>query len=124
MRAAQCGNHIGSSAGSVQADLRASMGMCAVHSRRLMEDPGPGPIMTSVVHEGVVGALAQLREPTQVGRCPACHSLSRSLDDARRLVVNALGQNAAARRYGAHSGLCLNHVLALDGRGTGAAGGS
>jgi hypothetical protein len=100
---------------SVQADLRASMGMCAVHSRRLMEDPGPGPIMTTVVHEALAGALAQLRDPTEVGPCPACHARSRSLDDARHLVVTALGTDAGARRYGACSGLCLNHVRALDG---------
>jgi hypothetical protein len=103
------------SAASVQADLRASLGMCSVHSRRLMEDPGPGPIMTTVVREGLAGALSRLRDQTPIGPCPVCHAMSRALDDARHLVLGALEHEAEARRYGEHAGLCLDHVLALDG---------
>jgi hypothetical protein len=103
------------SAASVQADLRASLGMCPVHSRRLMEDPGPGPIMATVVREGLAGALSRLREPTAIGPCPVCHAMSRAHDDALHLVLNGLEHDAEARRYGEHAGLCLNHLLALGG---------
>ncbi len=99
------------SAASVRGQLRTSLGMCPTHSRRLMEDPGPGPILTTVVHEALTGAAAHLREPGPGAPCPACAALSRASDDARHLVVHALATDSEARRFQDHAGLCLKHVL-------------
>lgn len=98
---------------SVQAQLRAAMGMCARHSRRLIDDPGPGPVVTTVVREALTGAHARLRGPAPGGSCPACESaLSRS-GDVRHLVSNALLHKSEARHFTEHHGLCLGHALAL-----------
>ena len=102
-------------AANVQAELRASMGMCAAHSRRLMKEPGPGPIVTMVAREALAGALSRMRDGTPSGPCPACYAKARSLEDTRHLVLDALERERDASRYREHPGLCLDHLLALEG---------
>jgi hypothetical protein len=102
------------SSASVQAELRASMGMCAVHARRIIEDPGPGPVVTLVAREGLAGAISHVQEGTRPARCPACRAASRGLDGAGHLVIAALERERDASRYAQHRGLCLEHVLALS----------
>ena len=98
---------------SVRAQLRASLGMCPAHSRRLVEDPGPGPVLTTVALEAVAGARARLSEDSPGGPCPACAALARSCDDAARLLIDGLARDNDRRRYAHHRGICLDHLVGL-----------
>lgn len=98
----------------VQAQLRASMGMCAAHCRRLVEDPGPGPVLTTVAGAGIAGARACLRGEIPAGPCLVCASLSRSAGDVADLLTGALKhEDALRRRYTKHRGVCLDHVFSF-----------
>jgi hypothetical protein len=99
---------------TVQAQLRASMGMCPAHSRRLIDDPGAGPVVTTVVGEALAGARARLRDELPAGPCPACASLSRSAGDVAHLVADGLEHEDHLRDYSKHRGVCLDHVFALS----------
>ncbi len=99
---------------TVRAELRASMGMCPGHSRRVVEDPGAGAVLTTVVGEALVGARARLREELPVGPCPACASLSRSAGDVAHLLVDGLADEGHLRHYAEHRGVCLDHVFTLS----------
>src|ERR1700733_4940071 len=57
-------------AASVHAQLRASMGMCPVHARRLLEGVGEGHVMTIVLRESLAGARHGLRGDAQIAPCP------------------------------------------------------
>ena len=100
-------------AASVQGELRAGMGMCPAHSRRLVETPGPGPVLTTVVREALAGARARLRGETPAGQCPACASLSRSVGDVGHLLIDGLAHEGERGRYAAHRGVCRDHAFAL-----------
>lgn len=101
-------------AASVQAQLRSSMGMCPCHSRRLIEDPGPGPVATTVVGQALAGAQARLRDDAaRDGPCPACDAVARGSADVRHLVLDALTRDRDVGRYREHPGMCLEHVLAV-----------
>jgi hypothetical protein len=99
--------------GAVQAQLRASMGMCPAHSRRLVEDPGAGPVTTTVVRQALAGARARLRGEIAAGPCPACASLSRSAGDVAHLLADGLEDEGNLTGYSEHRGVCLDHVLEL-----------
>lgn len=99
---------------TVQAQLRASMGMCPAHSRRLIQDPGAGAVVTTVVREGLAGARARLRDELPVGPCPACASLSRSAHDVAHLLIDGLEHEDHLKDYLEHRGVCLEHVFALS----------
>ena len=100
-------------AASVQAQLRAGMGMCPAHSRRLVETPGPGPVLTTVVREALAGARARLHDDIPASQCPACASLSRSAGDVAHLLAEGLAHEGELWRYAEHRGVCLKHVFAL-----------
>ncbi len=100
---------------SVQAQLRASAGMCPAHSRRLIEDPGPGPVVTTVARDAVAGARMRLREETTVSGCPACESVTRAAGDATRVMIDGLRREGDLRRYLRHPGVCLDHMFTLAG---------
>ena len=95
----------------VQARLRAGLGMCPAHSRRLVEELGEGHIMTTVVREALAGALHQVRGDTQAGPCPACEAVEAGSRRACRLVLDGLGDPGLSRLYSDHGGMCLVHVL-------------
>ncbi len=98
---------------TVQTQLRASMGTCPAHSRRLIEDPGVGPVVTTVVREALAGARACLRGELPVGPCPACASLSRSAGDVAHLLADGLRQEDNLTAYSEHRGICLDHLVAF-----------
>lgn len=95
----------------VQARLRAALGMCPAHSRRLVEEVGEGHIMTTVVREALAGALQLLGEETQAGACPACEAVAAGSRRACQLVLDGLRDPALTRLYSEHGGMCLAHVL-------------
>ena len=99
------------SVAEVQARLRAGMGMCEVHSRRLVEEFGEGHVMTIIVREAIAGARQRLREEGEPGSCPACDAVGFGGQRARQLVVDGLADPATARAYSDHDGVCLAHFL-------------
>jgi hypothetical protein len=99
------------SVADVQARLRASAGMCPVHSRRLVEDIGGGHVMTIVMREALAGARQRARDERQPGPCPACEATAFSAQRARHMVLDGLSDPARARLYSEHDGICLTHFL-------------
>jgi hypothetical protein len=103
----------------VQARLRASMGMCPVHSRRLVDEVGGGHMMTIVMREALAGARRRVRDELGPGPCPACEAVAFGEHSARQMVLDGLNDPAQARLYSEHGGICLVHLLAaapsLDG---------
>jgi hypothetical protein len=99
------------SVAEVQARLRAGMGLCDVHSRRLIEEFGDGHVMTIIVREAIAGARQRLRDEGEPGPCPACEAVGFGGQRARQLVVDALADPATARAYSEHDGVCLAHFL-------------
>ncbi|HUA03227.1 MAG TPA: hypothetical protein VMB27_04935 [Solirubrobacteraceae bacterium] len=95
----------------VQGRLRAALGMCPPHSRRLVEELGGGHIMTTVVREALAGALHHVRGDTQTGTCPACEAVEAGSRRGCRLVLDGLLEPAMTRLYSDHGGMCLVHVL-------------
>jgi hypothetical protein len=101
------------SSAEVQAQLRAGMGMCPVHSRRLVDEFGAGPITTVVAREALAGALEHIRGEAHLGSCAACDMLAGSSEYFNHLVIDALHGVNGARRYREHAGMCLPHFLGL-----------
>ena len=100
----------------VQARLRAAMGVCPAHARRLLEGVGEGHVMTIVMREALAGARLALRGESQISSCPACDSVAFGARHARALLVEGLRDPALARLYAEHDGVCLVHLLdALPG---------
>jgi len=94
----------------MHARLRASMGMCAAHTRRLIEDIGDGHIVTTVMRQAVLGALQHLGGDDPPGACPACEAVSVAAGRAAQVVADGLTDPGHARLYNEHTGLCLPHV--------------
>jgi hypothetical protein len=95
----------------VQAQLRAALGMCPAHSRRLVDEVGEGNVMNVVAGEALDGARDALSGALRPGRCPACEAVAVAVDDAQHLVEGRLRDPATAARYGEQAGLCLPHFL-------------
>jgi hypothetical protein len=95
----------------VQARLRAGMGMCRAHSRRLIEEIGEGHIMTTVAREALAGARQTLRGDGPLGSCCACDAVASAWEHANHMLVDGLLDSTNARRYSEHQGMCLPHVL-------------
>ncbi|MGH2886634.1 MAG: hypothetical protein ACRDPA_28745, partial [Solirubrobacteraceae bacterium] len=101
------------SSAEVQAQVRAGMGMCPVHSRRVVDEIGAGPITTVVAREALAGAIQHVRGEARVGSCAACDTLAGSSEYVNHLVIDALHGVNGARRYGEHAGMCLPHLVGL-----------
>lgn len=101
------------SAAEVQARLRAGMGMCPGHSRRLVDDlgQGEGHIMTTVMRHALAGARQVLGDGGPPGPCPACEAVAFGAQRGRSVVLGGLSDPAHARLYSAHDGICLRHLL-------------
>jgi hypothetical protein len=95
----------------MQAQLRAAMGMCPAHTRRLVESLGAGHIMTIVMREALAGARRVIRGDVQLGPCPACAALEFGAGRAPTLVIDGVQDPALARRYVEHGGVCLVHLV-------------
>jgi hypothetical protein len=99
------------SVAAVQAQLRASMGMCPRHSRRLVEELGEGHITNIVAQEALAGARQRLRDECQPGPCPACAASASGEHRARQILVDGLSDSVQARAYVKHAGICFAHFL-------------
>ena len=101
------------SVAEVQARLRAGMGMCPRHSRRLVDDlgEGEGHIMTTVMRHALAGARQVLRGGGQPGPCPACEAVAFGAQRGRSVLLEGLADPGHARRYSDHDGICLPHLL-------------
>ncbi len=97
---------------AVQVGLRAAMGMCPAHSRRLVDELGEGKLMDAVAGQALDGARDALSGALRPGRCPACEAVAVAVDNAQHQVEGRLRDPATAARYGEHAGLCLPHFLA------------
>ena len=95
----------------VHAQLRAALGMCPAHSRRLVEEPGEGHVMTTVAREALAGALRHVRGDSQTGTCPACEVVATASRRGCQLVLEGLLDPPLGRLYEDHGGMCLEHVL-------------
>ncbi len=95
----------------VQAQLRAGLGMCPLHSRHLVQELGEGHIMTTVMREALAAALSHVKGQAQTGACPACQAAEAGSRRACSLVLEGLLDPAMARLYSEHGGMCLVHVL-------------
>jgi hypothetical protein len=95
----------------MQAGLRAAMGMCPCHTRRLVEALGAGHVMTIVMREALSGARRVIREEIKLGPCPACEAIEFGAGRARTLLIDSLQDPALARRYSGHGGVCLVHLV-------------
>lgn len=98
-------------AAEMQARLRAAIGMCPAHSRRLVDQIGEGHIMTTILHEALTGARQALRGQLDRAGCPACAVTAFAAERSRRLVLEGLADPSNARRYEEHEGFCLPHLL-------------
>jgi hypothetical protein len=92
--------------------LRAALGMCPAHTRRLLEGEIETEILTSVYREVAQTAVARIDTGDPSGACPACASEQFNVDYALTGVLRALADPALARRYVDGGGLCLPHLLA------------
>ncbi|HXW47531.1 MAG TPA: hypothetical protein VEL03_22235 [Streptosporangiaceae bacterium] len=85
----------------------ASRGMCASHTRRLLDQPGAAARLTAVYRYVVRAAIGDLgAEPAP---CPACEQLSAARDRVLGLLLEGLCE-ADRRAYEQHGGLCLPHL--------------
>lgn len=100
-------------AAEVQARLRAGMGMCPRHSRRLVDDlgAGDGHIMTTVMRHALAGARQILRDRAQPGPCPACEAVAFGAQRGRSVLLGGLSDPRHARLYSDHDGICLRHLV-------------
>jgi hypothetical protein len=100
-------------AAEVQARLRAGMGMCPRHSRRLVDDlgEGDGHIMTTVMRHALAGARQALRNGERSGPCPACEAVAFGGQRGRSVLLDGLSDPGHARLYSDHDGICLRHLL-------------
>jgi len=98
-------------AGEVQAQIRASMGMCPRHMRRLIDATGGGHVMTMVMRHAVLGARAAVRESAPRGPCPACVAAQSAVRRGVAIVLDGLTDPTHARLYAGHSGMCVRHVV-------------
>ena len=101
-------------AAEVQARLRAGMGMCPGHSRRLIAEigDGEGHITTTVIRHALAGARQTLSDGGQPGTCLACEAVAFGGQRGRSLVLGGLSDPGHARLYSEHDGICLPHLLA------------
>jgi hypothetical protein len=95
----------------VQAELRAAMGMCPAHSRRLVEELGEGHIMTVVMREALAGARSAVKDNTRIGTCAACAAVTSASNRTRSLLLDGVQNPSVARLYTEHEGVCLLHLL-------------
>lgn len=99
------------STAAVQARLRAGMGMCPPHLRKLIEQVGEGHIMPTVMREAVAGARECLRADRPPGPCPACAAAAFATERANHVLIEGLQDVGKERLYAEHGGVCLPHFL-------------
>jgi hypothetical protein len=99
------------SAVEVRAGLRAGMGMCTAHTRRLIDEISEDHIMITVMREAVAGARHCLGDDVSPGPCSACDAATFAAERAIHLLLDWLLDPVNARVYAEHRGMCLSHVI-------------
>jgi len=99
------------SVAEVQARVRAAMGMCPAHSRRLVDEFGEGHVMTIVMREALAGARLCVRDELVPGPCPACDAVAFGTQRACQMIVDAVSDPVRGRLFFEHGGICLVHFL-------------
>jgi hypothetical protein len=99
---------------AMHARLRASVGFCPAHQRRMLARPQLSPVPAIVA-----GALAQLApEPPPRASCPACEPVEQARAHALQRLCRALARADHRARYEARaSGACLPHLAATVAAG-------
>lgn len=95
----------------VQEQLRAAMGMCPAHSRRLIDEVGKGNVSNAVAGAALEGARDALRGALRPGPCPACDAAAVAGEHAVHVIESGLRSLATARLSMERAGLCLDHFL-------------
>ena len=95
----------------MQTRLRASIGMCPAHVRRLIDEVSQPHILTAVLRQAVTGAQDCLRGSVAPGVCPACEATTSAAARVSRLAAEGLLDSTHARLYTEHVGMCLPHLL-------------
>jgi hypothetical protein len=94
--------------------LRASLGFCDVHTRRLLSHQDAPHVMSLVYAEVVAAAVARLRagHPADGGTqpCPMCLSGDTSRRAFIRALAGAVGDPDVGNAYRGSDGLCLPHL--------------
>jgi hypothetical protein len=99
--------------------LRASLGMCARHTRQLIDQPGAATRLTAVYRYVLEAAREQLAgKGTRLATCPACEHDQAAAGRALGMLLDELSEPGIQGRYLEAGGLCWPHVLsAVSGKG-------
>ena len=96
--------------------LCASMGMCPVHTRALMRQPGAATRLTAVYRYVLEAARQRLAGPgTAPAACPACEHDQASARRALDTLLEGLAKPPVQRQYLAVGGLCVPHARDATG---------
>jgi hypothetical protein len=95
--------------------LCASLGTCALHTRRLMSQPGAAVRLTVVYRYVLIAARDLLTgRPHSVATCPACEHDDAASSRATQTLVEDLADSAVMDRCRELGGLCLPHLAAAS----------
>jgi hypothetical protein len=98
--------------------LRASLGMCALHTRGLMGQPGAATRLTAIYRYVVVAARDRLAgRSAALAPCPACEHDGSAADRALDTLLEGLADAFVRDRCRQLGGLCLPHLRAATARG-------
>ena len=92
--------------------LRAALGMCPAHTRRLLGGELEPATLTSVYREVAKTAVARVAAQDPPAACPACASAQFNVNLVLTGVLRGLDDQRLAGRYVEAGGLCLPHLLA------------
>jgi hypothetical protein len=95
--------------------LCGSLGMCAAHTRRLMNQPGAAVRLTAVYRYVVTSARDRLAGRThRPAACPGCEHDGAAAQRALATLLEDLSDSAVMRRCCELGGLCLPHLAAAS----------
>ena len=95
--------------------LCTSLGMCPVHTRRLMSQPGAAVRLTAVYRYVVTAARERLAERSREhAACPGCEHDQAAAQRALDTLLEGLIDDAVVHRCRELGGLCLPHLAAAS----------
>jgi hypothetical protein len=99
--------------------LCSSLGMCARHTRGLMDQPGAARRLTAVYRYLMRAARERLTGPAdRLATCPACEHDDRASGMALEVPLEGLAEDGPVRdRYLEHGSLCIPHLRSAPARG-------
>jgi len=91
----------------------ASLGTCAMHTRRLMGQPGAAARLTAGYRYVLQAARAQLAGRTApLATCPVCEHDEAAASRTLEVLLDGLGQTGVQGRYLELGGMCVPHIRA------------